>query len=260
MFQLLDIGDDTSIEICHCGDIKLSAPTAGVSEQDDLILRAATLLKQASNSPMGANLRVNKKLPMGAGLGGGSSNAATVLYALNHLWKTGLTIDELANIGLTLGADVPVFIHGASAWAEGIGDRLTPLILPNRWFLVLNPNIHVATAKVFADPALTRNSSAITIRDFLGRELNATIHNDCQSVVMVRYPEIGEALNWLATHVALNQTASGPVGMTGTGSSLYAVFADEHSAQSVLEKIPAPWTGFVARGVNISPLHKVLKI
>ncbi len=255
VFQLLDIGDELIINPLSSGEIKRVNPIAGVDEQDDLTLRAAKQLKQVTGSSMGVVLSVRKRLPMGAGLGGGSSNAATVLYALNHLWQTGLSVDELATIGLTLGADVPVFVKGASAWAEGVGEQLVPIALPDRWFLVLLPGVHVTTAEVFSDPTLTRNSAAITIRAFLDKQLDGVVQNDCQAVVVKRYPEIGKALNWLEANAV-----SRSIGMTGTGSSLFAVFIDECSARDVLEKIPTPWTGFVARGVNTSPLHTMFGV
>ena len=255
VFQLLDIGDELIINPLSSGEIKRVNPIAGVDEQDDLTLRAAKQLKQATGSSMGVVLSVRKRLPMGAGLGGGSSNAATVLYALNNLWQTGLSVDELATIGLTLGADVPVFVKGASAWAEGVGEQLVPIALPDRWFLVLLPGVHVTTAEVFSDPTLTRNSAAITIRAFLDKQLDGVVQNDCQAVVVKRYPEIGKALNWLEANAV-----SRSIGMTGTGSSLFAVFIDECSARDVLEKIPTPWTGFVARGVNTSPLHTMFGV
>ena len=217
-------------------------------------MRAARRLKDVTGSPMGAALSIKKNLPLGAGLGGGSSCAATVLCVLNQLWRTGLTLDELSTIGLTLGADVPVFVRGVSAWAEGIGEILTPLELPDRWYLVLLPGVHVSTAEVFADPALTRNSSAITIRAFLTGLNDGAVDNVCCAPVVSHYPQIGEALNWLESN-----SASQLVGMTGTGSSLFAAFADERTARSVLENIPTPWSGFVAQGVSKSPLHKMAR-
>ncbi len=250
VFQLLDFGDEISLDALDSGEIVSLTPIPGVAERDDLMLRAAHRLKNATASPMGVAISVKKNLPMGAGLGGGSSGAATVLCVLNQLWGTGLSVEQLCTIGLALGADVPVFVRGASAWAEGVGETLTPLDLPDRWYLVLLPGVHVSTAQVFADPALTRNSSAITIRAFLTGQIDSAVENVCQAPVIARYPQIGEALDWLAV-----DSASRVVGMTGTGSSLFAAFGDERSARRVLERIPAPWTGFVARGVNKSPLH-----
>ncbi len=252
VYQLIDFGDEIAIDPMDCGKIVSLTPIPGVSRDNDLTLRAAQRLKDVSGSPMGAAISTTKNTPLGAGLGAGSSCAATVLCVLNQLWRTGLNIDELSTIGLALGADVPIFVRGVSAWAEGIGEILTPLELPDRWYLVLLPGVHVSTAEVFADPALTRNSSAITIRAFLAGLIDGAVENSCLAPVVSRYPQIGEALNWLEAN-----SASQLVGMTGTGSSLFAAFTNERTAREVLEKVPAPWSGFVARGVNQSPLHTV---
>jgi 4-diphosphocytidyl-2-C-methyl-D-erythritol kinase len=252
VFQLIDFGDEIAIEPIESGKIVSLTSIPGVSRDADLTLRAAQRLKDVSGTPMGAAISTKKILPLGAGLGAGSSCAATVLCVLNKLWRTGLNLDELSAVGLALGADVPVFVRGVSAWAEGIGEVLTPLELPDRWYLVLLPGVYVSTAEVFADPALTRNSSAITIRAFLAGLIDGAVENSCRASVVLRYPQIGEALNWLEAN-----SAAQFVGMTGTGSSLFAAFTDRGTAREVLENIPAPWSGFVARGVNKSPLHRV---
>jgi 4-diphosphocytidyl-2-C-methyl-D-erythritol kinase len=182
-------------------------------------------------------------LPLGGGLGGGSSDAATTLVALNHYWGTGLTLAELAELGLRLGADVPVFVHGQAAWAEGVGERLTPVDLGEPWFVVLAPTCHVATGAVFADPELTRNSPPITITDFM---LGAG-GNDCEAVVYRRFPEVAAAAAWLARH--------GRARLTGTGACVFAACPDEAGAGRILSQLPLGWTGFAARGRNRSPLH-----
>ena len=183
---------------------------------------------------------------MGAGLGGGSSNAATTLVGLNALWKCGLTANQLSDLGKTLGADVPVFVHGESAFAEGIGDILTPLTLPQRWFLVITPNCHVSTREIFSNPQLTRNSSPIKIRALSGVEYR----NDCQDVVSKLHPAVGTVLQWV-------ENFSAPL-MTGTGASVFCSFDSKSEAQHVLSKLPKQWTGFVAKGVNRSPVHEQL--
>jgi 4-diphosphocytidyl-2-C-methyl-D-erythritol kinase len=178
---------------------------------------------------------------MGGGLGGGSSDAATTLLALNHLWGSGLPPEDLAALGLALGSDVPVFVYGSSAWAEGRGEQLTPAELPERWFVIVHPGVHVATAQVFQAPELTRNSPKITMRAVFppgGR-------NDCESVVRSRFPEVADALDWL------NQF--GPARLTGTGACLFASFASAIDAERVAARVPDRWTSFVARGLNTSP-------
>jgi len=190
----------------------------------------------------GVDIQVHKCLPIGGGLGGGSSDAATTLQALNQLWGLGLGIDELAAIGLKLGADVPVFVRGESAWAEGVGEQLRPIGLPEDWFLVIHPGCHVATEAVFNAPDLTRNTPAITMCDFL----HGLGGNDCELVVRNGYPEVDEALDWLADRADAK--------MTGTGACLFAGFPDKARATAVLADLPSKWRGFVARGRNRSPL------
>ncbi|RMG57775.1 MAG: 4-(cytidine 5'-diphospho)-2-C-methyl-D-erythritol kinase [Gammaproteobacteria bacterium] len=244
VFQFLDHGDELAFlpaedeQICRQGSVP------GVPEEDDLIIRAAHLLARHTGCRRGVTIAVRKRLPMGGGLGGGSSDAATVLVALNRLWGLDLSTEELARLGLELGADVPVFIHGQAAWAEGVGERLQPVQLPEPWYLVLRPPVSVSTATVFGHPRLTRNSAPITICDFLsGRGENV-----CEPVVRSLHPEVGEVLDWLGQH------APHPARMTGTGSCVFAAFEDRATARAVLEQAPAEWEGFVARGRNRSPL------
>jgi 4-diphosphocytidyl-2-C-methyl-D-erythritol kinase len=189
---------------------------------------------------------VVKRIPLGGGLGGGSSDAATTLLALNRLWSTGLAANELAGIGLALGSDVPVFVRGSSAWAQGRGELLEPVELPERWFVIIHPRVHVATAVVFQAPELTRNSPPITLRAFFqtgGR-------NDCESVVRNRFPEVASALDWLAQF--------GRARLTGTGACVFADFPRAIDAERVAARVPDHWTSFVARGLNISPVHERL--
>jgi 4-diphosphocytidyl-2-C-methyl-D-erythritol kinase len=214
----------------------------GISEHDDLVLRAARLLREHCPGGQGAEIRLDKRLPMGGGLGGGSSDAATVLVALNRLWACGLETGRLAELGLQLGADVPIFVHGRAAWAEGVGDRLQPMELERPWYLVVVPPVHVSTAEVFQAPELTRNSSAIKIRAFIAGDRR----NDCLPVVRERYPEVAQAIDWLSKYTEAK--------LTGTGACVFGAFASQASAEAVLAEMPAVWRGLVARGMNRSPL------
>ncbi|KAB2926563.1 MAG: 4-(cytidine 5'-diphospho)-2-C-methyl-D-erythritol kinase [Candidatus Contendobacter sp.] len=246
VFQFLDRGDWLWFDLRDDGLIERASTVPGVPAAADLTVRAAHLLQRAAGVRRGVTIRIAKRLPMGGGLGGGSSDAATTLVALNHLWRTDLTLAELADLGLTLGADVPVFVHGRAAWAEGVGERLTPVDLAEPWFVVLIPACHVATGAVFADPDLTRNSSPITITDFVA----GAGGNDCEAVVYRRYSEVAAAASWLAQF--------GQARLTGTGACVFAAFSDAPGAERVLAGLPTGWTGFVARGCNRSPLHEYL--
>ncbi len=246
VFQFLDRGDWLWFDLRDDGLIERASEVPGVPAAADLTVRAARLLQQTTGVRRGATIRIAKRLPLGGGLGGGSSDAATTLVALNHLWRTGLTLAELAELGLTLGADVPVFVHGQAAWAEGVGERLTPVDLAEPWFVVLVPACQVATGAVFNDPDLTRNSPPITITDFAAGPGG----NDCEAVVYRRYPEVAAAARWLKQY--------GQARLTGTGACVFAAFPDGPSAERVLARLPAGWTGFMARGCNRSPLHEHL--
>ena len=220
---------------------------------------AAKALQAAAGVRGGASLRVAKRIPMGGGLGGGSSDAATALLALNQLWDCGLSVDELARLGLSLGADVPVFIRGSSAWAEGVGEQLVPVELPERWFVVIHPGVAVPTRDVFQSAELTRNSPVITIRAFFeaggggaaGAYPVSGTRNDCEPVVRAHYPEVADALSWLENFA--------PARLTGTGSCLFAAFASAIEAERVAARVPDRWRAFVARGLNVSPLHARLQ-
>ncbi|MEM7206910.1 MAG: 4-(cytidine 5'-diphospho)-2-C-methyl-D-erythritol kinase [Pseudomonadota bacterium] len=255
MFQLLDYGDDIDIAATTDGVIETKTAVPGVNQENDLCVLAARLLKRETGTHQGAVISLQKRLPIGAGLGGGSSNAATVLIALNRIWGTGLSLQELATLGLQLGADVPVFVMGKSAWAEGVGERLVPTALPERWFLVISPGVHVKTSDVFRDARLTRNCPPITIRAFLDQYLNEPVDNVCQPIVRERYPGITEAIDWLAEQC---HGRTRVVGMTGTGSCVFAAFESRSDAQNLLHSVPEKWRGFVAKGVDVSPLHRVM--
>ena len=242
IFQLIDLSDDIHIEVRSDGKIERLAGPEEVPPEADLVVRAARALQAATGSRRGAGLRVTKRIPLGGGLGGGSSDAATVLVALNRLWECGLAEDDLAAIGVKLGADVPVFVRGRSAWAEGRGERLTPVELPERCFVVVHPRVHVPTAAVFQAPELTRNSPPITMSGFL----QSGGRNDFEPVVRVRYPEVARALDWLGQFA--------PARLTGTGSCIFAPCASRNEAQDIVARVPAQWRGLVARGLNVSPL------
>jgi len=248
VFQFLDYGDELNFTIREDGGIHRLTPLAGVAEASDLVVRAARLLKDRTATPLGVDIEVIKRLPMGGGLGGGSSDAATTLVALNQLWDTGLGEDELSELGLALGADVPIFVHGYAAWAEGVGEQLEPVDPPEPWYVVLIPPVSVPTAAVFGAPELTRNSPPITICAFLSGEGT----NVCEPVVRKRYPEVAQVIDWLGQF--------SPSRMTGTGSCVFAAFDSRPAAQAVLDQAPKEWQGFVARGLNRSPLLNRLAI
>lgn len=241
-FQFLDYGDSLEFEVTQSPAITLRDSVAGVSDDDNLIVRAARLLQQHAGMNKGAAIAVTKRLPMGGGLGGGSSNAATTLVALNQLWQCGLKLPELAHLGLQLGADVPVFIVGEAAWAEGIGEQFTPISPAEPWFAVIKPDCHVSTAEIFSSPELTRDCEPITISRFLSGEGR----NVCEDVVKKHYPAVAKALNWLAQYAAPR--------MTGTGACVFAEFDEQQQAQQVIQNLPSNWLGFVAKGMNRSPL------
>ena len=247
VFQFLDFSDMLDFTIRDDGVISRQSKWRGVVEEDDLIVRAAKALQQESGCQLGVDIHLEKRLPAGAGLGGGSSDAATTLVALNHLWRLGFTVDKLADIGLKLGADVPVFVRGHAAWAEGIGEQLTPIEPKEFWYLVVQPDCCVSTMEVFNSSNLTRNTPAIRIRDFL-RDGG---HNDCESVVKDLYQEVAEALEWLDQFAVAK--------MTGTGSCVFAGFDKQQQAESVYENLPQGWEGFVAKGLNHSPLQTRLE-
>jgi 4-diphosphocytidyl-2-C-methyl-D-erythritol kinase len=241
-FQFLDYGDDIALTVREDGALQRLNELPGVPAAQDLVIRAAAVLKAAAGCPLGADIAVTKRLPLGGGLGGGSSNAATVLVALNRLWGTGLDVAGLAALGLALGADVPVFVRGQAAWAEGVGEHLTPLPAEEGWCLVIHPGCAVPTAAVFKDPELTRDTPALTIAALPP----ALTHNDCEPVTRRLFPVVGAALDWLGGHAQAR--------MSGTGACLFAAFATRDAALAVGRQVPAGWTWFVARRCNRSPL------
>ncbi len=242
VFQLLDHGDELTFAPREDGSVLRRGVVPGVPAETDLVVRAARLLQAETGCGAGAEIALRKRLPMGGGLGGGSSDAATTLHALNRLWGLGLGIDELAGLGLRLGADVPVFVRGHSAWSEGVGEELTPITLPPAWYLVVRPPCEVATRDVFTDPELTRNSTLITMTDFLAGAWG----NDCLPVVERRCPQVADALRWLERFTRPR--------LTGTGSCVFGVFATEQEALGVLAQLPERFAGFVSRGVDRSPV------
>lgn len=251
LFQLLDYGDRMQFELRSDDKIVLTDNLDGIKAEQNLIFRAAKLLsdflKQKKISHSGAQISIDKVLPMGAGLGGGSSNAATTLLALNYLWQANLSIPELTQIGLQLGADVPVFVEGNSAFAKGIGEQLRATEITSAWYLVLNPQVAISTAEIFSNPELTRDSSAIKIPALAA----GCVRNDCQNVVEKLYPEVAKARLWLDQF--------GKARLTGTGACLFIEFENELDAQNVFQQIPSDWNGFVAKGVNKSPAHTKLE-
>ena len=278
VFRLIDLSDSLDIDTRRDGEIVRDTDMLGVAHDDDLVVRAAKALQQHTGSKLGAQIRVRKRIPSGAGLGGGSSDAATVLIALNRLWQTGLNRQELMQLGLRLGADVPVFIFGQNAFAEGIGEKLTALELPEQAYLVVQPAQHVPTQGIFQDPDLTRNTDPVKIMDFSGRQITGcTIttglgfgRNDLQPVVLKRYPVVRQALDWL------NQAEFSAGGfkarMTGSGSCLFISFPDATLAEDVRQKMLAKIsTDFsdtakagtlnpiqsmtVCKGLNVHPLQ-----
>jgi 4-diphosphocytidyl-2-C-methyl-D-erythritol kinase len=251
LFQMLDYGDEIEFSMRDDGIIRRCSEHPGVDPEDDLTVRAARALQQAAAIPQGVDIRIDKRLPMGGGVGGGSSDAATTLVALNHLWQAGLSLQQLAEIGLQLGADVPVFVHGHSAFAEGVGEDLTPIDLPQPWFLVVKPPVHVSTAEIFNDPQLTRNCSAIKICDLQASAAAMDeMSNVCEPIAKQHYPEIANLVDYLQRY--------GHARMTGTGACVFVAFDDEAEARKALDELPAKWSGFVARGKNVSPLHDKL--
>ncbi len=244
LFQFIDYCDYLDFKVTATPDLKLHSNMGNVvADSDNLILRAAKLLQQESGCDKGAEIWLDKRLPMGGGIGGGSSDAATTLVALNVLWNTQLSKAKLMAIGLKLGADVPVFINGFSSFAEGVGEELQPVSPKEYWYLVLIPDVHVSTAEIFHDPELPRNTPKLDIDSLM----KGNWHNDCQSLVAKRYPEVAKTLLWLIEYA--------PSRMTGTGACVFGKFEQQQQALDVLAKLPSDMTGFVAKGANTSSLE-----
>lgn len=246
-FQLLDYGDTLSFTTRTDGQITLAPELPGVGFEQNLIIKAARELEPYKPASAGADIHLTKRLPMGGGIGGGSSNAATTLVALNYLWNCGLTKNQLQAIGLKLGADVPVFINAQTAWAEGVGEELQAVEMQPKWFLVAQPDCHVSTAEIFSHKDLTRDTSAIKVAAFLERGGK----NDCEALVRKLYPQVDNALIWL-------QKFDRNAQMTGTGACVFASFESAERALQVQAQLPRHLPGFVAQGVNQSPLYKLL--
>lgn len=246
-FQFIDLCDELRFFDRPDGRIERIAGPEDVPPEKDLVIRAARLLAATTGAKQGVGIELIKRIPMGAGLGGGSSDAATVLVALNQRWNCGLTLQQLADLGLQLGADVPVFVHGRAAWAEGIGERLTPVDFPESCYLVVHPGVSVSTAEIFQASELTRDTPLTTIRAFLaggGR-------NDCTSTVRARYPAVAQALDWLGGY--------GEARLTGTGACVFIALPDRAAATRVAAQLPPAWRGFEVRGCNQSPLLQRLQ-
>ncbi|MDW5376906.1 4-(cytidine 5'-diphospho)-2-C-methyl-D-erythritol kinase [Halomonas sp. HP20-15] len=249
LFQFLDHGDTLKLRRREDDRITLTPALPGVDHDANLIVRAARLLQESTGCRLGADIALTKRLPMGGGLGGGSSNAATALLGLARLWQLSVSLNALAELGLRLGADVPVFIHGRAAWAEGIGERLTPVELDTPWFVVVHPGIEVATPAVFGAGQLTRDTPPISMARALQEGPHAW-RNDCQPTVRRLYPAVGEALDWLSGFA--------PSLLTGTGACVFCQLTHSDEADSILARVGDGWHAFKARGCNTSPLHQAL--
>ena len=258
VFQFLDLADRVRIARRDDSLLRRTVAIPGVEEADDLVMRAARLLRDTSGIDAGADIAVDKRIPLGGGLGGGSSDAASTLVGLERLWGLGMDTDRLAAIGVKLGADVPVFVRGLAAWGEGVGERLVPVPLEEPWYVLVVLPFAVSTASVFQAPALTRNTPRIRMKDLLRGESGApesparierlliSARNDCEPVVREMHPEVGEALDWLSEHARAR--------MTGTGATVFAPFRSRERAVEVADRAPPPWRGLVAQGLNRSPL------
>ncbi len=248
VFQLLERHDVLHFETCESG-IEVNVAGAVILEADNLVYRAARALAEFSGVKQGARISMEKRIPIGAGMGGGSSDAATALIGLNLLWGLGMEQSELLELGGSLGADVPVFIKGETAWAEGIGDQLSPIELPERWYVVINPGVQVPTAQIFTHADLTRDTSPITIACFSRHAgIHTVLRNDCEAIARRLYPEIDAALGWLDEW--------GTARMTGTGSCVFLETCERALAEKIREQAPEQWTGFVTRGTQQSALMK----
>lgn len=246
VYQFVDLCDVLQFSVREDNEVHLISEFDEVPPENNLVVRAARALQAHSGTRAGTDITLTKQIPTGGGLGGGSSDAATTLVALNEFWRLGLSIKELAEIGVTVSADVPVFVYGQASWAEGIGDKLTPVAPVEPWYLIINPMVQVSTATLFNAPELTRNTSPITIRDFMdGRSTNVF-----EPVVVPRYPEVGTALEWLRKNHRVRRAK-----MSGTGSCVFAACESEEQAQELCSKLPDTMTGYVVKGRNASPLY-----
>lgn len=250
VFQFLDYGDEIELVLRKDGEVKRVSELAGVKPEQDLVVRAARALQKASGTSLGVDISVSKQLPMGGGLGGGSSDAASVLLGLNKMWGTGFNLDQLAELGLALGADVPVFVRGQACWAEGVGDIITPIVLAEPWYVVLTPAVEVNTAKLFSHSGLTRDCSPCKIRDLETGQSNTPFGNVFQPLVREMYVEVDQALNYLSQFTEAK--------ITGTGACVFGAFENEDLARKAFAQRPKEINGFVAKGLNKSPAHASL--
>lgn len=256
VFQLIDHCDELSFTLrpdpqinCTCLSLLNPISAAIIPDDHNLAIKAAKLLQNRTKHSTGVDILIKKRIPIGGGLGGGSSNAATTLVVLNHLWKLKLSLDELLTAGATLGADVPLFIQGETSWAEGIGEKLQAIQLPEKWFVVMVPPVSISTAKLFSHPQLTYTPTRIKIQPFLNGSL--TTHNDFERIIRQDYPLIAEGLDFL-NHFA-------PARLSGTGASIFVTLKTKIAAETVLEKIKAPYRGFIGKGLTASPLQRIMK-
>ena len=250
-FQLLDFYDTLSLRPTNDGLIFRLNTIENVAEQDDLCVRAAKALQQATGCPKGVTIQINKRIPMGGGLGGGSSDAATMLLALNHLWSLNLPRASLMEIGLTLGADVPFFIFGQNAWAEGIGEILTPLPLPSTYYVVLTPKIQVSTVKIFTHSGLTKDTKPLKIADFSNGANSKQFRNDLEKIVCEEFTAVASTLDWLNQY--------GQARMSGSGASVFVKADSLAKAKTIFAQKPNSVSGFIAKGLNQHPLYALAK-
>ncbi len=260
VFQLLDHGDTLHFTLRGDHEIRRVNDIPGVPQEQDLIIRAARLLqaevqRRHGALPAGVDIAIDKRLPMGGGLGGGSSDAATALMALNTLWQAGLSREELMALGLPLGADIPFFIFGQSAFAEGIGEQMHAVTTPECWYVVLEPGVHVPTAAIFCAEDLTRDTKLVTIADFSRRlakdnDASGFGQNDLQQVASRLFPQVAQAVEWLGRY--------GKARMTGSGACVFCAFSSESEADAVLSNVPPVWTGWKAKALNRHPMFAML--
>jgi len=247
LFRFIDLQDTLHFTVRDDGEVHRSNIVEGVAEEMDLCVRAARLLQDDTGSTLGVDITVDKRIPMGGGLGGGSSDAATTLIALNRLWSLGLRREQLMHIGLRLGADVPVFVFGQNAFAEGVGEELQAYPLPEAWYVLLIPPVQVPTALIFASPELTRDTVSITMRALLKGQIDWPLRNDLQPVVCELYPEVERHIEWLGNF--------GKAMMTGSGACVFAEFSSRNQAEEVLRHIPHEMRGMVVQGLAIHPMQ-----
>ena len=254
LFRFVALDDTLGFVPRSDGQVQLANPIAGVAPETDLTMRAAEALRRAAGIQDGVTIHMTKRLPMGGGLGGGSSDAATVLIALNYLWRLGGSQSELQALALPLGADVPVFVFGQSAFAEGVGEKLSPVCLPAAWYLIIHPGVGVPTAGIFTAPDLRRDTPAIDPVAWSEVLSQGVGDNDLEPVAARLYPEVAAALAWLRQQ----PETAGRVRMTGSGACVFAVFESETIAQAVLQRLPSVWQGWVTPGLNQHPLHELI--